>query len=69
MITIGSEVLMRSCRAGTPGVVVRYERTRWVVYWADLDYLARHTAESLEEVGLPDAAETDAKGTAPAPRQ
>jgi hypothetical protein len=61
LITVGSEVYMRACPHGTPGVVVRYERTRWVVWWSDLDYLARHSLESLEEVGSPDAA--DAKGT------
>jgi hypothetical protein len=60
MISIGSEVFMRACPHGTPGVVVRYERTRWVVWWPGIDFLARHTAESLEEVG---SDEQDAKGT------
>jgi hypothetical protein len=58
MISVGSEVYMRACPHGTPGVVVRYERARWVVWWSDLDYLVRHAPESLEEVGLPDEAET-----------
>lgn len=70
MISVGSEVYMRACPHGTPGVVVRYERTRWVVWWSDLDYLARHTLESLEEVDSPDAvtappSEQDAKATPP----
>jgi hypothetical protein len=61
MISVGSEVYMRACPHGTPGTVVRFERNRWVVWWPGIDFLARHTLESLEEVGSPDAA--DAKGT------
>ena len=49
MITIGSEVFIKACEHGTPGVVVRFERNRVVVWWADLDYLSRHAMETLTE--------------------
>jgi hypothetical protein len=58
MISVGSEVYMRACPHGAPGVVLRIERSRWVVWWPNIDFLARHALESLEEAGLPDEAET-----------
>jgi hypothetical protein len=54
MISLGSEVFIKACPHGTPGVVVRLERNRVVVWWSDLDYLSRHNEESLTEVGTPE---------------
>ena len=47
MISVGSEVFIQACPHGTPGVVVRFERNRIVVWWADLDYLSRHAMETV----------------------
>jgi hypothetical protein len=47
LVRLGSEVFIKGCPRGTPGVVVRFERNRVVVWWADLDYLSRHTEETL----------------------
>lgn len=44
---IGSLVRLRGCAFGEPGAVLRIERRKVVVYWRDLDFLARHSAESL----------------------
>jgi hypothetical protein len=33
--------------SGQPGRVLRHERMKVVVYWADLDYIARHVPASL----------------------
>lgn len=60
---IGSRVLLKGCRFGQPGTVLRIERRKVVVYWRDLDYLSRHSVESLmlaerrflESAALPDA--------------
>jgi hypothetical protein len=49
MIAVGSKVYLRGCAYGQPGTVVRIERNRAVVLWHDLDYLARHSPESLME--------------------
>ncbi len=49
MIAVGSKVFLRGCAYGQPGTVVRIERNRAVVLWADLDYLARHPLVSLIE--------------------
>lgn len=46
-ITSGSKVYLRGCPHGEPGTVVKLERGRAVVYWRDLDFLARHKPESL----------------------
>jgi hypothetical protein len=54
MISIGSEVHIKACPHGTPGVVVRFERNRVVVWWSDLDYLSRHKEETLMEAGTPE---------------
>jgi len=47
MIAVGSKVYLRGCAFGEPGTVLRIERRKVVVLWHDLDYLARHSAESL----------------------
>jgi hypothetical protein len=44
---IGSLVRLRGCAFGEPGAVLRIERRKVVVYWQDLDFLARHSLESL----------------------
>jgi hypothetical protein len=49
LIQRGDSVYLRACRgAGEPGTVVRAERGRLVVYWADMDYWSRHRPEALE---------------------
>jgi hypothetical protein len=50
MIGVGARVLLKTCPHGEPGTVVRIERSRAVVLWHDLDYLARHQPASLVEV-------------------
>ncbi len=60
---IGAKVRLRGCAFGQPGTVLRIERRKVVVFWHDLDYLARHSPESLmlaerrflESGALPDA--------------
>lgn len=47
MIPVGSKVYLKTCCHGQPGTVIRRERTRLVVLWPDLDYLARHPEASL----------------------
>ena len=49
MIAVGGKVFLRGCAYGQPGTVVRIERSRAVVLWHDLDYLARHDPASLME--------------------
>jgi|GEM_PF-5723861 len=51
MIAVGAKVFLKGCANGQPGTVVRIERSRAVVLWHDLDYLARHRPESLMEAG------------------
>jgi hypothetical protein len=47
MIAVGSKVFLKGCAYGQPGTVVRIERNRAVILWTDLDYLGRHSLESL----------------------
>lgn len=49
--SIGAKVRLRGCAFGEPGTVLRIERRKVVVLWHDLDYLARHTPESLMLTG------------------
>jgi hypothetical protein len=49
MIAVGSKVYLRGCPHGEPGRVVRIERNRAKVLWADLDYLASHPLAILME--------------------
>jgi hypothetical protein len=44
---IGAAVRLRGCAFGEPGAVLRIERRKVVVYWQDLDFLSRHTVDSL----------------------
>ncbi len=44
---IGAKVRLRHCAFGEPGTVLRIERSKLVVLWHDLDFLARHSPESL----------------------
>ena len=46
-IPIGAKVRLRGCAFGEPGTVLRIERRKVVVLWHDLDYLARHSPDSL----------------------
>ena len=43
----GAKVFLRGCPYGKPGTVLKIERGRAVVYWHDLDFLARHKPASL----------------------
>ena len=58
---IGSRVYLRACVVGEPGMVLRKEHSRLVVYWADMDFLSRHPeaalilADVVEPVHLSDA--------------
>jgi hypothetical protein len=61
MITVGSEVRLRSCPdSGTPGTAMRLERDRWTVYWPDLAFTGRHPESSLMEAELSDEADVGA---------
>ena len=53
MIPVGSKVFLKACRYGEPGTVIRRERTRLVVLWPDMDYIARHPEQSLEPSPAP----------------
>jgi len=44
---IGAAVRLRGCAFGEPGAVLRIERRKVAVYWQDLDFLSRHSPESL----------------------
>jgi len=44
---IGAKVRLRGCAFGEPGTVLLIERRKVVVLWHDLDYLARHSPDSL----------------------
>jgi hypothetical protein len=48
---IGAKVRLRACAFGEPGTLLRIERRKVVVYWHDLDYLARHKPDCLVMAG------------------
>lgn len=48
---VGDSVMLRSCRHGEPGRVIRLERGKVVILWPDLDYIGRHSPASLIIVG------------------
>ena len=50
MIAVGSKVYLRACHCGQPGRVLRIERGKLVVLWADLGptYIGRHRPDSLD---------------------
>jgi hypothetical protein len=50
MIGVGSWVHLRGYQHGQPGTVLRFERRRVVVFWADMDFISRHPPEALVEV-------------------
>ena len=53
-IPIGAKVRLLSCPdSGQPGTVLRIERGKLAVLWADIapDYVRLHSAESLRVVG------------------
>jgi hypothetical protein len=56
-IRVGARVYLSDCPHGQPGTVVKLERGRAVVYWRDLDSMAKHNPESLiaVEPGLSEA--------------
>jgi hypothetical protein len=49
VISLGSEVLLKGAPPCTPGVVIRVERHRIVIFWPDLDFIGRHEPASLVE--------------------
>lgn len=49
MIEVGTRVLLKACRAGLAGAVIRRERGRLVILWPDMDYISRHKEASLEK--------------------
>jgi hypothetical protein len=61
MIEPGDKVFLRACGAGEPGTVIRQERAKLTVYWADLEYWSKHLPEALEIVARPGI--TDPKQT------
>lgn len=50
-IAVGNRVYLRGCRAGESGTVIKIERGKLVVFWADLDFWSRHRPESLVIAG------------------
>ncbi len=44
---IGEAVHLRGCPFGKPGVVLRLERGRAVIYWRDMDHISRHRPITL----------------------
>ena len=53
-IPIGARVVLRTCPdSGQPGTVLRIERGKLAVLWADIapDYVRLHNAASLRVVG------------------
>lgn len=44
----GDRVWLKAARFGLPGVVLKMDRGKAVIFWRDLDYLARHRACTLE---------------------
>lgn len=46
-LVIGDRVYLRGLRVGEPGRVIRLERGKVVILWKDLDYIGRHSANSL----------------------
>jgi hypothetical protein len=58
-IETDSRVFLKCCPHGQPGTVVRLQRNRAEILWADLDFLGRHQLASLmlaPEKGGTDAA-------------
>src|ERR1035437_2405884 len=49
VFSIGEHVFLRGCRVGMPGRVLRIERGKLAVLWADLgpSYIGRHSPASL----------------------
>jgi len=50
MIELGDKVLLRACRFGEPGVVIRRDHGKLTVFWPDMDHWSRHKPEALELV-------------------
>jgi len=48
---VGQHVYLRGCRVGEPGRVIRLERGRIIVDWADLSVTGRHSPASLMLAG------------------
>jgi hypothetical protein len=51
MLRVGDRVFLRGCPVGQPGTVLRLERGKLAVLWADLgpSYIGRHNPASLME--------------------
>jgi hypothetical protein len=49
-IEVGSKVYLKGCAFGEPGRVLRIERGKLAILWADLgpSYIGRHRPDSLE---------------------
>jgi hypothetical protein len=54
--TVGCKVYLRACAFGQPGRVLRIERGKLAVLWADLgpSYIGRHSPDSLMLAGTPE---------------
>jgi hypothetical protein len=57
-ISVGAKVRLRGCAFGEPGTVLRIERRKVAVYWQDLDFLSRHSPDSLMLVAGPGKTDT-----------
>jgi hypothetical protein len=53
VIALGCRGHLKACRTGEPGTVIREERGKLTIYWADLDFWSRHQPESLDLAGAP----------------
>jgi hypothetical protein len=49
MLKLGDKVFLKACHVGEPGKAISFERRRFTVYWADLDFCSRHPPDSLEQ--------------------
>jgi hypothetical protein len=48
---VGSRVLLKGCRFGEPGTVLRIQRRKVATLRPDLDYIGRHSPDSLMPFG------------------
>lgn len=49
MLKLGDSVYLKACRGvGKPGKLIRFERGRFTVFWADMDFWSRHPEAALE---------------------
>jgi hypothetical protein len=49
MLKLGDKVRLKACHdSGQPGTLIRFERGRFTVFWADMNYWSKHHPDSLE---------------------